>query len=101
MSFVHLEVHSNYSLLSGASPVEHLVERAAALGMPALALTDTNGMRLGTVSRIGEGRARRPSFFRKIAADTRRPAASSRRGTWKRDSRFGTRSGRFQKMFSS
>lgn len=44
MSFVHLDVHSNYSLLSGASSVEALVERAAALGMPALALTDTNAM---------------------------------------------------------
>lgn len=44
MSFVHLDVHSNYSLLSGASSVEALVERAAALDMPALALTDTNAM---------------------------------------------------------
>jgi error-prone DNA polymerase len=44
MAFVHLDVHSNYSLLSGASSVEALVERAAALDMPALALTDTNAM---------------------------------------------------------
>ncbi len=44
MSFIHLDVHSNYSLLSGASSVEELVKKAAALDMPALALTDTNGM---------------------------------------------------------
>lgn len=44
MAFVHLHVHSNHSLLSGAGSVEALVERAAELGMTALALTDTNGM---------------------------------------------------------
>ncbi|MFH1755112.1 MAG: DNA polymerase III subunit alpha [Candidatus Latescibacterota bacterium] len=44
MSFVHLHVHSNHSLLSGASSVESLVTGAAALGMESLALTDTNGM---------------------------------------------------------
>ncbi len=38
--FVHLHCHSAYSFLDGASPVQALVERAAALGMPALALTD-------------------------------------------------------------
>ncbi|NIM19830.1 MAG: DNA polymerase III subunit alpha [Candidatus Latescibacteria bacterium] len=44
MSFVHLHVHSNYSLLSGSSTIEDLVNGAAALGMESLALTDTNGM---------------------------------------------------------
>ena len=44
MSFVHLNVHSNHSLLSGASPVEDLVGAAARHGMEALALTDTNGL---------------------------------------------------------
>lgn len=39
-SFVHLHVHSEYSLLDGACKVERLVKRAADLGMPALALTD-------------------------------------------------------------
>lgn len=39
-SFVHLHVHSEYSLLDGACKVERLVERAAELGMSALALTD-------------------------------------------------------------
>ena len=38
--FVHLHCHSAYSFLDGASPVQALVERAADLGMPALALTD-------------------------------------------------------------
>jgi len=38
--FVHLHVHSEYSLLDGAAHLRRLVERAARLGFPALALTD-------------------------------------------------------------
>jgi DNA polymerase-3 subunit alpha len=38
--FVHLHTHSEYSLLDGLSRIPDLVERAATLGMPALALTD-------------------------------------------------------------
>jgi DNA-directed DNA polymerase III PolC len=42
--FVHLHVHSHWSLLAGAwAPVE-IARRAAALGMPAVALTDTDGL---------------------------------------------------------
>ncbi len=38
--FVHLHVHSEYSLLDGACRIPELAETAAAHGMPALALTD-------------------------------------------------------------
>ncbi len=38
--FVHLHNHSDYSLLDGASSIPRMVQRAAELGMPALALTD-------------------------------------------------------------
>jgi DNA-directed DNA polymerase III PolC len=44
MSFIHLRIHSNFSLLAGTRPVEDLVRAAAEAGMPALALTDTNGL---------------------------------------------------------
>lgn len=44
MSFVHLHVHSEYSLLDGFSNIKKLVERAAALGMPAVGLTDHGTM---------------------------------------------------------
>ncbi len=44
MGFTHLHVHSNYSLLQGAFSVQELVGQAAARGMPAVALTDTNGL---------------------------------------------------------
>ena len=38
--FVHLHVHSEYSLLDGAAQLEKLVARAKALRFPAIALTD-------------------------------------------------------------
>ncbi len=40
--FIHLHVHSPYSFLDGASSITRIVERAAELGMPALAITDHN-----------------------------------------------------------
>jgi len=42
MSFIHLHVHSQYSFLDGASSLDDLLKRAAALDMPALAITDHN-----------------------------------------------------------
>jgi DNA polymerase-3 subunit alpha len=39
-NFVHLHVHSYYSLLDGAAPIEALATRAKDLKMPALAITD-------------------------------------------------------------
>jgi DNA polymerase-3 subunit alpha len=42
--FVHLHVHSEYSLLDGACRIPELAERAAELKMPALALTDHGNM---------------------------------------------------------
>ena len=44
MSYVELHCHSNFSLLDGADHPETLVARAAALSMPALALTDHDGV---------------------------------------------------------
>ncbi|PYM36141.1 MAG: hypothetical protein DME15_04820, partial [Candidatus Rokuibacteriota bacterium] len=38
--FVHLHVHSEYSLLDGAAQLERLVQKAKDLHFPALALTD-------------------------------------------------------------
>ena len=44
MSFVHLHVHSTYSLLDGFSDLTKLVKRVQDLGMPAIALTDHGTM---------------------------------------------------------
>ncbi|EIC83071.1 DNA polymerase III subunit alpha [Serratia sp. M24T3] len=38
--FIHLRVHSDYSMVDGLAKVGPLVKRAAALGMPALGITD-------------------------------------------------------------
>ena len=44
MSFVHLHVHSEYSLLDGFSNLKKLVKRTQEMGMPAVALTDHGTM---------------------------------------------------------
>src|ERR1051326_5871389 len=44
MSFVHLHLHTEYSLLDGASRPEELAKRVAELGMPACAITDHGNM---------------------------------------------------------
>ena len=42
--FVHLHLHTDYSMLDGACRVKDLVKRAAGLGMPAVAVTDHGNM---------------------------------------------------------
>ena len=42
--FIHLHVHSSYSLLEGALTIARLAELAKADRQPALALTDTDNM---------------------------------------------------------
>ena len=44
MSFVHLHVHTQYSILDGLSDIGKLFDRARELGMPALAITDHGNM---------------------------------------------------------
>jgi len=44
IGFVHLHVHSSYSLLEGAMTIATLAKMAAADGQPALALTDTDNL---------------------------------------------------------
>jgi DNA polymerase-3 subunit alpha len=47
-NFVHLHVHSQYSLLDGMSRLNELAARAAELGQPAVALTD-HGVMYGVI----------------------------------------------------
>ena len=44
MSFVHLHVHTEYSLLDGAARIKQVVSKAKELGMEALAITDHGAM---------------------------------------------------------
>ncbi len=43
-SFVHLHVHTHYSLLDGATRINALIERAKEFDMPAVAITDHGNM---------------------------------------------------------
>ena len=42
--FVHLHLHSEYSLLDGAARIKSAVGKAREMGMPALAITDHGAM---------------------------------------------------------
>jgi len=48
MSFVHLHLHSEYSLLDGAVRIDKLFERVNQLGMKAVGLTD-HGVMYGVI----------------------------------------------------
>jgi DNA polymerase-3 subunit alpha len=81
MSFVHLHVHSEYSLLDGYSKVKKLVERVKELEMPAVALTD-HGTMFGVVD-----------FYREATAAGINPiigveAYMAERRMWERDVQF-------------
>jgi DNA polymerase III alpha subunit len=51
MSFVGLHIHSDYSLLDGASQIPQLIDRVVELGMNAIALTD-HGVMYGAIELI-------------------------------------------------
>ena len=48
MSFTHLHVHTEYSLLDGSSKIKEITKRAAELGMDSLAITD-HGVMYGVI----------------------------------------------------
>jgi DNA polymerase III subunit alpha len=61
MSFVGLHIHSDYSLLDGASQLPALIDRALELGMPAIALTD-HGVMYGAIEllKVCKGKSIKP-----------------------------------------
>ena len=56
MSFAHLHVHTEYSLLDGFSKIPHLVKRAKEMEMPAMAITD-HGALYGVIDFYNESKA--------------------------------------------
>ncbi len=48
MSFVHLHVHTEYSLLDGACRIDHMMERVKELGQDSIAITD-HGVMYGCI----------------------------------------------------
>ncbi|MFP5345827.1 MAG: DNA polymerase III subunit alpha, partial [Actinomycetes bacterium] len=84
-SFTHLHVASGYSLRHGASSPQALVSRAAELGLPALALTDRDGVYgavkfvtacvdAGIAPLLGVDLAVEPSMPEPVSLRTRRSA---------------------------
>ncbi len=83
-SFVHLHVHTEYSLLDGLSNIKRLVKRAADNNMPAIAITD-HGTMFGVID-----------FYRACKAAGVKPIIGmetylSRRGMTDRDPQFDTK----------
>ena len=74
--FVHLHVHSEYSILDGACRIPALAARAAELEMPAVALTD-HGSLAGAVDLYKAARDRRGSS-RSSAARSTSPTTATR-----------------------
>ena len=85
MSFVHLHVHSEYSLLDGLSRIPALVARAKELEMPALALTD-HGALFGAIEFYNEAKKQ------EINPIVGMEAYMSARGMHDRDPQYDSRS---------
>ena len=56
MSFSHLHVHTEYSLLDGSSKIKELLKRAKELGMDSMAITD-HGVMYGVIDFYREAKA--------------------------------------------
>ncbi|HWQ45676.1 MAG TPA: DNA polymerase III subunit alpha [Longilinea sp.] len=56
MSFAHLHVHTEYSLLDGFSNIKKLIKRVKELGMPSIAITD-HGTMFGVVEFFNTAKA--------------------------------------------
>ena len=82
--FVHLHVHTAYSLLDGAVRVKDLLAQAQAYGMPAVAITD-HGSLFGVLDFYQKAKAAgikpprvTPPCHRTIPARTRRTPENTR-----------------------
>ena len=63
MSFVHLHVHTEYSLLDGACRIEQLLDRVQELGQKAVAITD-HGCMYGVIDFYKAAKAGHPAHHR-------------------------------------
>lgn len=90
-SFAHLHVHTEYSMLDGASRVDELMRKAAEQGMPAMAMTD-HGNLFGAIDfyKAGQRHGVKPIIGSEVyvAPDSRfrkREAPAGEQGNGKRD----------------
>ncbi len=80
--FVHLHVHSHYSILDGASSIDRLISRAKELGMPGIALTDHGNM-FGIkefLSKVGKTNSKVSDEIKQIRCDMETLQGESERG---------------------
>ena len=57
MSFTHLHLHTEYSLLDGSNKISELIDRVKELGMDACAITDHGNM-YGVIKFYKEAKAK-------------------------------------------
>ena len=95
-SFVHLHVHSEYSMLDGAARVGDLFAGCAEMGMPAIAVTD-HGNLFGAYEFYKASKARPGSSRSSASRPTSppRPTAASASGS------AGATAGRTQRATTS
>ena len=78
-SFVHLHLHSEYSLTDSTLRIAQLVQRCAELGLPAVAVTDTSNLfALVKFYKAAEGAGLKPIAGADLLASPR--TARRRRG---------------------
>ena len=81
MAFAHLHVHTEYSLLDGASRIKELVRRTKELGMDSVAMTD-HGVMYGAVRFYKEAKAQGIHPVIGCEVYLAPYAAGTRRGGW-------------------
>ena len=73
-SFVHLRLHSEYSLVDGLVRIKPLASRCAEMGMPALALTDfCNMFALVKFQRAAMGAGIKPIYGADVLVESAQP----------------------------
>ena len=81
-SFVHLHLHTEYSLLDGAVRIPELMARAKELGMPAVAMTD-HGNLYGAIEFYQEAQEGQESSRSSAARPTSRPDSMPSSKEWR------------------
>mgnify|MGYP003393921566 CR=1 FL=1 len=69
--FVHLHLHTEYSLLDGACRIDELLDEAARLKMPALAVTEHGNLFSSVIFHTAAGGTRIPALRPAEAAAVR------------------------------
>ena len=77
MSFAHLHVHTEYSLLDGSNKIKECIARVKELGMDSVAITD-HGVMYGVIDFYRAAKTAARSMWRRDPGLTKRPEATGR-----------------------